>query len=144
MGMNLSEITKACGGKRPQHIDDDRYFIMPVKSHPLFKGYTVWVNDKVGLYCIRGESEEFYSNDYGLELKEQMAKIIVPLEKKYGHCKVIDILGDVNVSWYREDAYWMRTLANGARRYEAVWLFDEVGEDGLVYLAVGGKDKSNL
>ena len=140
MGMNLSDITKACGGKRPEHIEDDRYFIKPVKSHPLFKGYTVWVNDKVGLYCIRGESEEFYSNDYGLELKEQMSKIIVPLEKKYGHCKVIDTL-DTDALW-KKDRDWMRALARGERRFEAVWLFDEVCEDGLVYLAVGARTKA--
>ena len=139
MGMNLSEIKKACGGKRPQHIEDDRYFIKPVKSHPLFKGYTVCVNDKVGLYCIRGESEEFYSNDYGLELKEEMSKIIVPLEKKYGPAKIIDTF-DTNSIWKGNDN-WMRALADGARRYEAVWHFDEV-EDGLVYLAVGARTKA--
>ena len=41
MGMTLEDVTKACGGNEPEYISDDRYYIQPIKSHPLFEGYVV-------------------------------------------------------------------------------------------------------
>ena len=58
MGMTIEDVTKACGGNEPEYISDDRYYIQPVKSHPLFEGYVVWISETEGLYYIKGISRE--------------------------------------------------------------------------------------
>lgn len=46
MGMSMSDITKVCGGNRPEHIDnDDRYFIIPDKNHSTSGYYFVLIID---------------------------------------------------------------------------------------------------
>ena len=81
MGMNLEELAEACI-EEPEYIADDRYYIQPKKSHPLFDGYVVWVSEANGLYYIKGISREIKTTDYGTEVKQEFSKLLSPLEKK--------------------------------------------------------------
>lgn len=48
MGMNISQITEACGGNRPERIEnDDRYFILPEKKHSTFVKYIAWIDNEL-------------------------------------------------------------------------------------------------
>ena len=87
MGMTLDEITVACNGAEPKYIGDDRYYVQPAKSHPLFDGYVVWVSETSGLYYIKGISKEIKTTDYGTEVKQEFSKLLSPLERKYGKFK---------------------------------------------------------
>ena len=62
MGMTLSDITKACGNSKPTHIENDAYYVYPVKTHPLFKKYIAYVDDDLGLYCIKAVSDNISTN----------------------------------------------------------------------------------
>ena len=48
IGMTYEDVKKACNGKEPELIGDDRYFIEPVNSHPLFDKYIAWISKKYG------------------------------------------------------------------------------------------------
>ena len=53
-GMTLEEVTEACNGEIPKRIaQDDRYFIVPSKSHSTFTTYIAWISEDYGLYHIR-------------------------------------------------------------------------------------------
>ena len=43
IGMTYDEVKAACNGEEPQHIGDDRYYVKPIKSHPSFDRYIVWI-----------------------------------------------------------------------------------------------------
>ena len=75
MGMNLEEISQACGGQRPKNVKDDCYKISPEKNHPLFEEYYAYVDDVEGLYYIKAVSSRITSNRYGAELKEKFYEI---------------------------------------------------------------------
>ena len=60
--MTLSDITKACGNSKPTHIENDAYYVYPVKTHPLFKKYIAYVDDDLGLYCIKAVSDNISTN----------------------------------------------------------------------------------
>lgn len=139
MGMTLEELTAACT-EEPEYIADDRYYIQPKKSHPLFDGYVAWVSETDGLYYIKGISREIKTANYGTEIKQEFSKILSPLEKKYGKFKKIDKLSSDTIWKYSGD--WMHSIADGARIYEAHWESSEQNLEnfeGLISIAIGIK-----
>lgn len=141
MGMTLKDVGEVCLDE-PEYIADDRYYIQPKKSHPLFEGYVVWINEDCGLYYIKGISKEIRTTDYGTEVKQEFTKLLSPLERKYGKFKRIDRLSKDTPSYNRTDKDWMRTIADGSRTYEAHWEAKEsnIKEfEGLVSIATGIK-----
>lgn len=138
MGMTIEDVTKACGGNEPEYISDDRYYIQPVKSHPLFEGYVVWISETKGLYYIKGISREIQTNDYGTEVKQEFARLLSPLERKYGTFAKIDKIS--KDSLFQDEKYWMRALAEGSRTFEAHWSDGEDDSEkfgGLTTISIG-------
>ncbi|MCM1321361.1 MAG: hypothetical protein NC041_06040 [Bacteroides sp.] len=121
MGMTLEEVTAACGGKRPERIEnDDRYIITPEKSHSAFDFYLAWINAEHGLYRIRGVSEEIETDDYGKNVQNAFYNFEHRLEAIYGMPEITDRIIDKE-SYYKEDKYWSYSLRRGARELSAVW-----------------------
>lgn len=119
MGMTLDEVTEACGGTKPVHIEDNCYQIYPTKTHPLFKQYAAFVDSERGLYCIKAVSEEISTNDYGTEIKNAFSEIENRIAKTYGKSRKIDELSD---DYYaKSEQYWVSQLSKGARTYAAIW-----------------------
>ena len=91
MGMTYDEVQEACGGRAPQRIEnDDRYYIVPEKSHSMFKIYIAWISDEYGLYYIRAVSDEIYTNQYGEEIKNDFYSFKNRIENIYGKPEIID------------------------------------------------------
>lgn len=143
MGMTIEDITEACGGKEPEYIADDRYFIEPLKSHPLFEGYIVWINKEDGLYYIKGISKEVKTTGYGTEIKREFENLLSSLERKYDKFQKINRI-DRN-SYQQDDKDFMRSIAYGARTYEALWQVTEKNFknfDNLATIALGIKTRA--
>lgn len=118
-GMTYEEIISMGSRVQLSHIDDDRYLIVPPKSHPSFEQYVVWLNENDGLYYIKAIGTTIKSSNYGTELKREFHNVLVPLEKKYGTFTLIDTIApDFILS---DDQYWMYALRDGARTYQAHW-----------------------
>lgn len=121
MGMTLDEITKACEGMEPQHIEKDYYYIYPQKKHELFETYIAFVDKKYGLYYLRAISKEIATEMYGTKLKEYFYTVNEKLSKAYGEEKKIDEL-DTNYSdTYVEDYKWFDSVVYGHRTFMAIW-----------------------
>lgn len=119
IGMTYEEVKAACNGSEPEYISDDRYFVRPKKSHPLFEKYIVWINKDYGLYYIKAISYDIHTSNYGTEVKNRFIDILNPLESKYGNFKKIDTVDkDYTLN---EEQYWMSALKDGARTYSASW-----------------------
>ena len=54
IGMTYDEVKEACNGEAPEHISDDRYYVKPKNTHPLFEKYIVWISPKYGVYYVKG------------------------------------------------------------------------------------------
>ena len=120
MGMNLDEITKACGGTRPERLEnDDRYLISPTKNHPDFEYYLVFVDNNKGLYCIRAISTEIKTTQYGTELKSFFHEMTERLSKTYGKPKIYDEIKEDAL--FKRDEWWMMSLSDGSRTLASVW-----------------------
>ena len=105
MGMTLDEITDACNGSKPVPVENDCYQIFPAKTHPLFKQYAVFVDEKHGLYCIKAVSEEISTNDYGTEIKNAFAETEGRISKTYGKSRLID---ELSSDYYaKSEQYWV-------------------------------------
>lgn len=119
IGMTYEEVKAACNGSEPEYISDDRYFVRPKKSHPLFEKYIVWINKDYGLYYIKAISYDIHTSNYGTEVKNRFIDILNPLESKYGNFKKNDTVDkDYTLN---EEQYWMSALKDGARTYSASW-----------------------
>jgi len=117
--MTYEEVKAACNGSEPEYISDDRYFVRPKKSHPLFEKYIVWINKDYGLYYIKAISYDIHTSNYGTEVKNRFIDILNPLESKYGNFKKNDTVDkDYTLN---EEQYWMSALKDGARTYSASW-----------------------
>lgn len=141
MGMTLEEVENVCK-EPPEYIADDRYYIQPEKSHPLFEGYIAWISETEGLYYIKGISRQISSTGYGTEVKQEFSKILAPLERKYGKFKKIDKLSKNVPSYKNEEENWLWSIADGSRTYEAVWNAseDDIEKfDGLISIDLGIK-----
>lgn len=120
MGMTLEEIAQQCDGKYPEFIENDVYRIKPVKSHPLFESYYVYVNENVGLYEIVAVSEDIKTNRYGEETQTAFEDLMDRISKTYGTPNVTDKLTKKE-TLHNDDSYWFYTLNEGTRKLEAVW-----------------------
>ena len=121
MGMNISQVTDACGGNRPERIEnDDRYFILPEKKHPTFIKYIAWINDEHGLYRIRGISDTVSTDKYGREVQNMFYNFEERVEAIYGTPELTDKLLDKSSLYMGEDK-WSYSLREGARELSAVW-----------------------
>ena len=122
MGMNLDDITKACGGIRPERLEnDDRYWISPTKNHPDFEHYLVWVDGTKGLYCIRAISKEIRTSKYGTELKSFFYEMTERLSKTYGKPEIFDKVKNDVMDFLKKDEWWLTTLKEGSRILESLW-----------------------
>lgn len=119
MGMTLDDLTEACDGADPEHIEDDCYYVFPVKKHPLFKRYVAFVDSDKGLYCIRAVSDDISTNRYGTEIQNAFSEIKERVSKTYGRPRIIDEIE--SDSLYTDDRDWVRSLEDGSRMYAAIW-----------------------
>lgn len=133
MGMTLKEIAKKCEGK-VEHLEDDIYLVKPIKSHPSFTQYNVYVDKKKGLYGIKAATPIMKVNPYGTEIKGEFRSMKDRISKTYGEPKTIDKI-DPN-SIFTDDKYWMYTLNEGARHLVALWKNDSLA-DNLIYVGLG-------
>lgn len=119
MGMSLDDLAEACDGTEPKHIENDCYYVFPVKKHPLFKHYVAFVDSDKGLYCIKAISDDIQTNNYGSEIQNAFAEIKERVSKTYGKPRMIDEIA--SDSLWKEDKYWVSALADGARTYACIW-----------------------
>lgn len=138
MGMTLSDITKACGNSKPTHIENDAYYVRPVKTHPLFKYYIAYVDDTLGLYCLKAISDDISTNEYGTEVKDSFSEIKDRITKTYGTPRIVNRLDPSSI--WDGDAYWIRALSDGARTYAAIW--ESNLKDDLVYVSISASAKA--
>lgn len=121
MGMNLQQITEACGGNRPERVEnDDRYFILPEKKHSTFTKYIAWIDNEHGLYRIRGISDSVTTDKYGREIQNMFYNFEERVEAIYGTPELTDKLLDKS-TLYMGDDEWSYSLREGARELSAVW-----------------------
>ena len=129
MGMSMSEITKACGGNRPEQIEnDDRYFITPDKKHSTFKKYIAWIDDEHGLYRVRGISDTISTDKYGREVQNMFYSFEERVEAIYGKAQVTDKLLDKS-SMHSSESDWSYSLREGERELSAIWSSKNTGKN---------------
>ena len=142
MGMTIEEITEQCEDE-PSFLQDDVYLITPIKKHPLFTYYAVYVNESTGLYQIRAVSDSIQCNQYGTELQNAFNNLKDRIGKSYGKPRINNKV-DPNISEYsRDDKHWFMTLKEGSRVLTAIWgektdLPDDLFEIGLDCVADSG------
>lgn len=135
MGMTIDEIGEQCE-EEPSFVKDDIYLIKPVKKHPLFEYYAVYVNEKTGLYQIRAISLPIVSNKFGTELKDAFNNVKDRIAKTYGKPKIIDRYNNTANSYYQKDEYWFYALREGSRELSAVWGYNSSLADNLDTVAL--------
>ncbi|WP_443741000.1 hypothetical protein [Treponema berlinense] len=137
-GMTIEQIAEVCNGNELEHIEGDMYSILPSKSHPFFKIYIAFVNEKAGLYGIKALSDEISVNDYGTEIKTAFENIKDRIAKTYGIPKIIDEIDPTSV--YKDENYWTYSLSKGARTLAAIWGVNEKKlPDDLSGIAISAK-----
>ena len=120
MGMTIEEIAEQCE-EEPYFEKDDVYIIKPIKSHPLFSYYRVYVNKKTGLYQICAFSDSIKCNQYGTELQNAFSNLKDRIGKTYGKPQIVNKI-DPNLSnFLKADKYWFQTLKDGSRELYAIW-----------------------
>lgn len=119
MGMTLTEIATVCNNKKPEHVENDCYYVFPTKTHPLFKQYVAFVSKEKGLYCLKAVTDDIKTNNYGAEIKNAFSTIKERISKTYGDPKVIDEIA--SDSLFTGEQYWTHSLSQGARTYAAIW-----------------------
>ena len=133
MGMTIEEIAEQCENE-PTHIKDDIYLVQPIKSHPVFSYYAVYVNEKTGLYQIRAISSSITTNKYGTELQNTFNNVKDRIAKTYGKPKIIDTLDSESI--FKGNEYWFYTLKEGSRQLSAIWGEKSKLADNLVTVAL--------
>lgn len=96
------------------------FFHFPVKAHPFFKQYIVFIDKEKGLYRIKVISDEIKTNEYGSELKQAFSDISKRVSEIYGKEKLIDKTSSDSI-FLKDDSYWVKTINEGSREYGAVW-----------------------
>ncbi|MBP3710395.1 MAG: hypothetical protein J6I73_08360 [Treponema sp.] len=135
MGMTIEEIEKACE-EEPSFLEDGIYLIKPIKSHPLFKYYAAYVNEKTGLYQIRAMSATIATNKYGTELQNAFTNVKDRIAKTYGKPKINNKIDSSLSSYYQKDENWFYTLKEGSRELSAVWAKTTALADNLNIVAL--------
>ncbi len=141
MGMTIEEIAEQCE-EEPSFVDDDIYMIKPVKRHPVFEYYAVYVNEKSGLYQIRAISSPITTNKYGTELQNAFNTVKNRISKTYGNAKINNKVDKDIYSSYQKDDYWFYTLREGSRELSAVWGTNSSLADNLMNVALECKTAS--
>ena len=135
MGMTIEEIAEQCE-EEPSFVKDDIYLIKPIKKHPLFSYYVVYVNEKTGLYQIRAISDSMTCNDYGTEIQNAFNSVKDRIAKTYGKPRIINKV-DASLSDYmKQDKYWFYNLKNGAQQLSAIWGEKTELADNLISVAL--------
>lgn len=135
MGMTIDEISEQCE-EELSFVKDDIYLVKPIKKHPLFDYYAVYVNKKAGLYHIRAISAPITTNKYGTELKNAFNNVKDRIAKTYGQPEINNKV-DSNISSYdQEDENWFYTLKEGSRELSAVWGYNSPLADNLDTVAL--------
>ena len=135
MGMTIEEIAEQCE-EEPSFVKDDIYLVKPIKRHPLFSYYAVYVNEKTGLYQIRAISAPITSNKFGTELKNAFTNVKDRIAKTYGKPKINDRYNNTADSYYQKDEYWFYSLREGSRELSAVWGYNTSLADNLNTVAL--------
>lgn len=120
MGMTIDEIAEQCE-EDPTFVNDDVYLIKPVKRHPQFSYYAVYVSEKVGLYQIRAISDSVTCNRYGAEIQNAFNSVKDRIAKTYGKPRINNKVDPNIYEFYSSDEYWFKTLKDGSRVLYAVW-----------------------
>lgn len=131
MGMTIAEIAQECE-EYPAFVEEGIYSVTPLKKHPLFSTYYVYVHDNVGLYQIRAISDSITCNKYGTELQNAFNNVKDRISKTYGTPRVINKVDSAILSYFQEDEYWFKTLYEGSRQLAAIWGEKVELADGLV------------
>lgn len=135
MGMTLEEITEQCK-EVPEYLEDDIYLIKPIKNHPVFTFYAVYLNQNVGLYQIRAISDEIKTNKYGTELQNAFNNVKDRIAKTYGKPEIYDDVYRNLYELYQKDEYWFYTLQEDSRELSAVWGESSPLTDNLDFVAL--------
>lgn len=135
MGMTIDEIAEQCE-EEPSFVKDDIYWIKPIKSHPLFSYYAVYVSEKTGLYQIRAISDSVTCNKYGTEIQNAFNSVKDRISKTYGKPRIINKVDSTISSFLQKDEYWFQTLKNGARQLSAIWGENTELTDNLISVAL--------
>ena len=133
MGMTIEEIAEQCE-EEPSFVKDDIYFIKPVKKHPLFSYYAVYVSEKTGLYQIRAISDSVTCNNYGTEIQNSFNSIKDRIAKTYGKPRIINKVDPTSI--WKDDKYWFQALKDGARQLSAIWGEKTELADNLISVAL--------
>jgi len=133
MGMTIEEIAEQCE-EEPSFVKDDIYLVKPIKKHPLFSYYAVYVNEKTGLYQIRAISDSMTCNAYGTEIQNAFNSVKDRISKTYGKPRIINKLSSDTL--WKDDKYWFEALKGGARQLSAIWGEKTELEDGLLSVAL--------
>jgi len=120
MGMTIAEIAQECE-EYPAFVEEGIYSVTPLKKHPLFSTYYVYVHDNVGLYQIWAISDSITCNKYGTELQNAFNNVKDRISKTYGTPRVINKVDPAISSFLQEDEYWFLTLKEGSRQLSAIW-----------------------
>jgi hypothetical protein len=131
MGMTIEEIEKQCEEK-PEFLKDDMYLVKPIKKHPLFSDYVVYVDEEKGLYQIRAISDSVKCNKYGTEIQNKFNSVKDRISKVYGEPEIIDKVDSNISSLMQRDEYWFDTLQDGSRQLTAVWGEENKLADDLI------------
>lgn len=128
MGMTIEEVAEQCE-EEPSFVKDDVWLVKPIKHHPLFSYYAVYVSEKNGLYQIRAVSDSVTCNDYGTEIQNAFNNVKDRIAKSYGKPRIINKVDPTSL--WKDDKYWFKTLKDGARQLSAVWGEKTPLADGL-------------
>lgn len=118
--MTIEEIAEQCEDE-PSFLQDDIYLVTPIKKHPLFTYYAVYVNEGTGLYQIRAVSDSIECNQYGTELRNAFNNLKDRIGKTYGKPKINNRVDPKLSEFDQEDSYWFMTLKKRSRVLEAIW-----------------------
>ena len=135
MGMTVEEIAEQCE-EEPSYFEDDIYLVKPIKKHPLFSYYAVYVNEKNGLYQIRAISDSMTCNDYGTEIQSAFNTVKERIAKVYGKPRIIDKVDSSLSEYMRQDKWWFSNLKNGAQQLSAIWGEKTELSDNLTIVAL--------
>ena len=133
MGMTIEEIAEQCE-EEPSYVKEDVYLVKPMKKHPLFTYYAVYVNEKTGLYQIRAISDSMSCNDYGTEIQNAFNSVKDRIAKVYGKPRIINKIA--SDSLWKDDKYWFQALKDGARQLSAIWGEKTTLADNLISVAL--------
>ena len=135
MGMTIDKITEQCE-EEPSYVKDDIYLVKPIKKHPLFSYYAVYVNEKTGLYQIRAISDSVTCNKYGTEIQNSFNSVKNRIAKTYGKPRIVNKVDSSLSEYMRQDKDWFYNLKNGAQQLSAIWGEKTELADGLVSVAL--------